>query len=667
MPINNPNPQTTVKSSAIVPSKLFGEDRYQSYLDELTSQGTIGGESLTPEQRKEGFKKRGNKIDFEKFVDKVLQKKSSVGISAGQRALPGRGGAIVKSTKIQAVDLKKSTDENQQILEKIDEVIKSIWKSLSDEEKQKKRSDRKRKERLDKEQKTAKETSLEKISKGIVNALEKTFKPITDVFAKIKNALMLLLVGWIGNRLFDWIQDPKNLETFNAIVDFLSRNAGKLLLLFVALNNPLIKVVRWLGRNMISFLVRMIADLTKGKGILNTLKRGRRGGLLGSAARVVTNPGVMATAGVIGGAALANEVTGQRKAASVQAENKARSQTGQGLGVQGVGGVGDMGSTTPYGLLGGTGMMGEQNFDDGGVVRGPSGIDKVPANLTEGEVVFSKPAVKTFGEDFLLAMNKLGGGTNQPTYSGGRMYASGGGIAITSRRGMRSGKFHQGTDIGAPTGTPLFAFKPGVIQELRRVGRGDAGYGNSVYWTDSDGNGHLYAHLDSFAKGLSAGMQIKKGQLLGTVGSTGRSSGPHLHWETSTDPKDVGRGGPTIKDPLDKYGYMTPFEGKVLPTDKLENPREPSSPDDQTERDFTPLKFATEEDRKLFSSYLKYITQPMARGLEILPAVDLVASTPTASGQPASPSDTSIPSRPAASASASRVEGAARRQIATPP
>ncbi len=56
-------------------SKFFGE-RYQQYVDELTADGTIDGEQLSPEERKEGFKKRNDKINFEKFVNKVLEKKT---------------------------------------------------------------------------------------------------------------------------------------------------------------------------------------------------------------------------------------------------------------------------------------------------------------------------------------------------------------------------------------------------------------------------------------------------------------------------------------------------------------------------------------------------------------------------------------------------------------
>ena len=57
-------------------SKFFGE-RYQQYVDELTAEGTIDGEKLSPTERKEGFKKRKDKIDFQKFVEKVLEKKQS--------------------------------------------------------------------------------------------------------------------------------------------------------------------------------------------------------------------------------------------------------------------------------------------------------------------------------------------------------------------------------------------------------------------------------------------------------------------------------------------------------------------------------------------------------------------------------------------------------------
>ena len=64
-------------TKALSPSKFFRGNRYAAYLDELTSCGTIAGQRLSPAERKEGFKKRNDKINFEKFVNKVLEKKTA--------------------------------------------------------------------------------------------------------------------------------------------------------------------------------------------------------------------------------------------------------------------------------------------------------------------------------------------------------------------------------------------------------------------------------------------------------------------------------------------------------------------------------------------------------------------------------------------------------------
>ena len=597
----------------------------------------------------------------------------------------GAGAGLVKykppapgSLARRVIPQQKTVD--YEILDKIHAVVLSIQNSLVVEEKNRKKEEKDKKLKKDKEEKTAKESSLEKTSKGIVSALEKTFKPVVDIFKRIRDALILLFLGWTANRLLDWIKDPNNLRTFNAIVDFLARNAGKLLLLYVTLNNPLIKIVRWLGRNMISFLVRMIADLTKGKGLLKNLKLGRRGGLLGSAARVITNPGVMATAGAIGGAALANEVTGQREAASVQAENKAKAQTGTGINLEGVGGVGDMGSTTSYGLLGGTDMMGEQNFDDGGVVQGPSGVDKVPANLTEGEVVFSKPAVKTFGEDFLLAMNKLGGGTNRPTYSGGRMYAAGGGLAIDSSGGGRTrlagqvafsqlrphhGKGDTRRTYGLTKDYVLYSknnpnnYNVDVPSPTDAVvkfagNKGD-GYGNSVELMDENGKLlGLFGHFNKLK--VSTGQKIKAGKSLGVQGYTGKVSPPgpagqHLHIDAE----------PSFHEKF--INYIT--AGKAISTTDDSSALAQSPEDATTDSSAELVRFSSDEERRIVSSYLKYITQPMgARGIDVLPTIDQVSAAPIPTpGQ--SPSSI-VPSKPAASQSSDRITGAASRQIADP-
>ena len=123
-------------------SKFFGE-RYQQYVEELTAEGTIDGEKLSPSERKEGFKKRNDKIDFQNFVEKVLDKKqsstSSVGSAPQQRTSlgGGRGGAIVRVPKVDPGKIvpQQAGEETKENLDDILKGIDSILESLRNQEK----------------------------------------------------------------------------------------------------------------------------------------------------------------------------------------------------------------------------------------------------------------------------------------------------------------------------------------------------------------------------------------------------------------------------------------------------------------------------------------------------------------------------------------------------
>ena len=88
-------------------------------------------------------------------------------------------------------------------------------------------------------------------------------------------------------------------------------------------------------------------------------------------------------------------------------------------------------------------------------------------------------------------------------------------------------KMHQGIDFAAGTGTPVMAAGDGTVVEIRRWG----GYGNWLRIRHSGGYESGYAHLSKYASGLSVGDRVSQGQVVAYVGSTGRSTGPHLHHE----------------------------------------------------------------------------------------------------------------------------------------
>ncbi|WP_312139213.1 peptidoglycan DD-metalloendopeptidase family protein [Brevundimonas sp. BH3] len=88
-------------------------------------------------------------------------------------------------------------------------------------------------------------------------------------------------------------------------------------------------------------------------------------------------------------------------------------------------------------------------------------------------------------------------------------------------------KMHQGMDFAASTGTPIVAPSDGVIVEARRWG----GYGNWIRVRHANGLETGYAHLSRFASGMRAGQRVSQGQVIGYVGNTGNSTGPHLHYE----------------------------------------------------------------------------------------------------------------------------------------
>jgi len=115
------------------------------------------------------------------------------------------------------------------------------------------------------------------------------------------------------------------------------------------------------------------------------------------------------------------------------------------------------------------------------------------------------------------------------------------GARLSSAFGMRKhpidgfNKMHRGTDFAAAMGTPIMASGSGVITRARWCGGG----GNCIKIKHNSTYETIYAHMKNFARGIKEGARVKQGQIIGYVGSTGKSTGPHLHYEVVVNGKKV--------------------------------------------------------------------------------------------------------------------------------
>jgi murein DD-endopeptidase MepM/ murein hydrolase activator NlpD len=115
------------------------------------------------------------------------------------------------------------------------------------------------------------------------------------------------------------------------------------------------------------------------------------------------------------------------------------------------------------------------------------------------------------------------------------------GARLSSGFGMRKhpvlgySRMHKGTDFAAPRGTPIYAGGSGKVEIAGRKG----GYGNYIRIRHSNTYSTAYAHMHKFAKGMKPGARVRQGQVIGYVGTTGRSTGNHLHYEVLKNGKQI--------------------------------------------------------------------------------------------------------------------------------
>lgn len=367
--------------------KFLGESKYQKYIDELTSSGTIGGEPLSPAERKEGFKKREDKIGFENFVKKILDKKESAVISQGTKKLSGgtvRGGALaVASPKVSPGKLipqpvGSASEETKENLDEILGKIDSILDTIKNEEKTKKKRDAENRRENEKKKRKKKEQKLESsIFKGLAKQVDKVLKPVKSVFQKIFEFFTAIFFARIVTKIFEWLGDKENQNKVKNLIRFFSDFWPVIAGAYLLFGTKFGKLIRTVGKWAVQIAKFAIPKL------LRFVKRNPRTAIL------------LAGAGYLGSRILTSKEVGADDEGEEASTEK------------------------PI------------EMSKGGRVPGSGNKDTVPAMLTPGEFVMSKGAVAKYGVDTLSSMNAMGGGTNIPSLTGMGVFGYQGGGEVS--------------------------------------------------------------------------------------------------------------------------------------------------------------------------------------------------------------------------------------------
>jgi len=369
------------QTKTISASKLMGRDVGGPSLGKVGG-GPYGGTSATGKLA--GIVK-GNKKAIAVNAEKITRLKKI---------------ADLQSKKISGDDIgSKLPTEETSILDSLDNILEALRKEQAAKDK----LDAEEKKRKENKKRKMKESGLEKSLKVIKKQGEKMLAPVTNMFEKLKNGLLMLLAGKAVLTIFDWFQNPDNEKKIQTVFRFLSdfwpAIVGGLLLFMPMIFGPAGFVIM-LGALIIGFLPKLISATKQLFGFGQQTEKDAD-----SANKDLKD--VESDAGNLDGAATADAVTSD--------DIKPIEEKGEQLKKAPAPGSGQ----APAKVM---------NARSGGVVPGSGpNKDTIPAMLTPGEFVMSRGAVQQYGTDTLASMNAMGGGTNRPTITNNVVYANTGG------------------------------------------------------------------------------------------------------------------------------------------------------------------------------------------------------------------------------------------------
>ena len=549
------------------------------------------GEYLTPEERKARF--RG----FATATKPGSQKLLSAGPTQTVAALPPAGGVGADSTSDTQTRTVNHLEKIQMYLEKLLKIEESALARLQDRILETARED----------ERDAAAAEEDKQEKGKPKEDKRKGNPIVQGMKKkaggIFQFLMDLGMKFIGFKILDWISNPENKEKIDKVVSFFQGVWEFLTAVGTAIGDGFnwtvetiqagIEGVKAFAEGVKQFFTFEWLDIDgmmeQFNGFITFFTEGVKN-LLDDAVNWVNSiPQLFSQVGefIVGSFMDFLGIPREDKEPTVPMPDPSKDKEGDTVPPE----VKVPGHETESGKV----IPGKSEQEDlpqmgkGGALTGPSHAGGgVNINAEGGEYVLNKKAVAAIGT---RALDRINFGMFPSGYKGPGMGA--GGHVVTSTMGNRSFALspgmHMGVDISTGVGEKLQAFNPGVVEGVGY----DGGYGNYVSWVDSKtGLGNFYAHMNQKAR-VKVGQRVNKGTVLGYTGNTGRSSGPHLHWETAKNPADTGRSKSAVLsriNPLSKYNKEAPFGGTetaapTQPGEKTELAADPPSEQQKAKAD----------------------------------------------------------------------------------
>ena len=252
--------------------KKISSEKFFNIAQELRTEGTIKGQQVTPAERKEGFKKSQDPVQFKVFVENVLAKKSggggtnilpgnSVG-TPGQKLLPGS----VSSPEAEISDIKPEDKQKREkslltFVKQINNRVGGILRILDKRADVEEDAAQEKSQEAEKDTRAAKEAGAEKksgIGKKLLGPIQKMAAPVTSLWDNIIKTIGFLLIGWGLGKFIKWLQNPDNKQAVNDFKNFV----------VVAVPAILKGILAIIGYNLVKNLITFTGGLIKGAGRL---------------------------------------------------------------------------------------------------------------------------------------------------------------------------------------------------------------------------------------------------------------------------------------------------------------------------------------------------------------------------------------------------------------